>query len=174
MGNTKKVYRPLTLPASNQEVLSGAIQPAYAALPGKLNSPEATCLLLAIGRQESGFRVSQQYGNGPAHGLWQFEGGGIRAVLYSTSSGNMLWQFCQEIGVTYGSLTIYDALVNDDVLAAGLARLLLWDSPIKLPRIGDIDRGWKYYKDCWEPGKPDRTRWLQSYTMATDTMAQLT
>lgn len=170
---SSKVYKPLTLPASNLEVYNGAIQPAYSYLRPGLASPEATCQLLAIGKQESGFRTRQQYGNGPAHGLWMFEGGGVRDTLYSTRSGNLLWNFCQDIGVQYGSITIYDALLSDDLLAAGLARLLLWDDLSPLPRIGDIEDAWQCYIRCWNPGKPNRTRWSLAYAQAVDTMKEL-
>src|SRR5574337_7876 len=173
MGNTK-VYQPLTLPATNEQVYSGAIQPSYSYLPSNMDSPEANCLMLSIGRQESNFSTRQQDRNGPAHGLWQFEGGGIRDVLYSSRSGNYLWQFCQDIGVDYGSVTIYNSLLADDILAAGLARLLLWDNLKKLPPIGDIDSAWQYYLDTWRPGKPSRARWSLAYAKAVDTIKGLT
>lgn len=169
-----KVYQSLKLPASNLEVYNGAIQPIYSYLKPELNSPEANCQLLAMGRQESGFRVRQQENQGPAHGLWQFERGGIQDVLYSTRSGNMLWQFCQDIDIPYGSVTIYNALLVDDILAAGLARLLLWDALKPLPKIGDIDSAWECYLRCWGPGKPSRVRWSLSYAQAVDTIKEVT
>lgn len=170
--SASRIYQPLTLPATLEEVYNGAIQPAYTYLPGRLNSPEATCLLLAIGSQESGFNTRQQK-KGPAHGLWQFEGNGVRTVLYSHASGNLLWQFCQDLGITYGSLSIYDSLLDDDILAAGLARLMLWSDSKPLPKVGDIESSWDYYKNCWNPGKPSRPRWSLSYSKAVDTIKDL-
>lgn len=159
----------LTLPASNESVLAQAINPALGMLPQAMRSDPARCMLLAIGRQESNFATRQQV-NGPARGLFQFEPNGVRAVLYSTKSGDALYRFAQAGGVRYGSIPIYDALLTDDVLAAGLARLLLWCDPQPLPAVGDADGAWQTYLRCWRPGKPDRERWSSAYGLAVETV----
>ena len=54
---------------------------------------------------------------------------------------------------------IYAALEYDDVLAAGVARLLLWTDPKALPPVGDVDAAWALYLRTWRPGKPKPDSW---------------
>lgn len=160
----------LELPASNAGVLAMAINPALECLPPMLRSDPARCMLLAIGRHESNFATRQQH-HGPAHGLWQFELNGVRTVLYSSKAGNYLYRLGQDLGVRYGSITIYDALLTDDVLAAGLARLMLWADPHALPAIGDAEGAWACYLRCWNPGRRDvYARFQRAHADAVDTI----
>ena len=73
------------------QIMDDAVRPAMALLPARMDTPEADCMLLAIGLQESRFVHRRQIG-GPARGFWQFEkgtrviggsGGGWREVLGS-------------------------------------------------------------------------------------------
>lgn len=159
----------ITLPATNEAVLAEAINAALDLLAAKMRTDEARCLLLAIGRQESGFRTREQDG-GPARGLWQFERNGVLGVMHASSSAEYLHRLIQDLDVRYGSTPILDALVTDDILAAGVARLLLWCDPRPLPAIGDKIGAWDLYERCWRPGKPSYSRWQDSYAQAMETM----
>ena len=57
-----------------EQVMRDAVRPALALLPAAMNTPQARCMLLAIGLQESRFVHRRQIG-GPARGFWQFERG---------------------------------------------------------------------------------------------------
>jgi len=53
-------------------------------------------------------------------------------------------------------VTIWVVIGFDDVLAAGLARLLLWSDPRRLPAVGDEEGSWALYLRTWRPGAYDR------------------
>lgn len=143
-----------------------AILPALALLPARMNSPAAVALLLAIGLQESRLTHRRQIG-GPARGLWQFErGGGVRGVLEHPSSKALAAAVCEARGVEPIAGRVYDALEDDDVLAAAFARLLLWTDPKPLPAMGDTQAGWDCYIRTWRPGKPHRRTWDALYAQA--------
>lgn len=148
----------LDLPASNQTVLAAIVTPAMAELPAPMDMSEARCMLLAIGRQESGFLVRQQ-DSGPAHGLWQFERNGVLAVMHNTRTAALVYSLCERLAIKYGSTSIYAALLTDDILACCLARLLLWCDPRPLPAIGDVIEAWNTYERSWRPGRPSYSRW---------------
>jgi hypothetical protein len=61
---------------------------------------------------------------------------------------------------------VYAALVEDDVLAAGFARLGLWADPQPLPAIGDVHGGWDCYLRNWRPGRPRPEHWGDNYDAA--------
>lgn len=145
-----------------------AILPALALLPARMNSPNAIALLLAIGLQESRLTHRRQIG-GPARGLWQFErGGGVRGVLEHPSSKKLAAAVCEARGVEPIASRVYEALEDDDVLAAAFARLLLWTDPKPLPAIGDTQSGWDLYIRTWRPGKPHRHTWDALYATAIE------
>lgn len=165
----------IALPATNEAVLAGAIDPALDLLPAKMRTDEARCLLLAIGRQESGFDARDQYDEkgalGPALGFWQFERNGVLAVMHNNASAPYLYGLIKQLDIRYGSMPIWEALATIDELAAGCARLLMWADPYPLPKIGDEDAAWELYAiHLWRPGKPDRKRWTSSYEQAVETM----
>lgn len=72
----------------------------------------------------------------------------------------------QARGVPARDAAIWDAIENDDVLAAGLARLLLWSDPGRLPAVGDADAAWALYLRTWRPGKPHPETWPELYARA--------
>ncbi len=51
------------------EALASAVVPALSLLPGKMDTPEARVMLLAIGLQESHLTFRRQRPTGPARGL---------------------------------------------------------------------------------------------------------
>jgi hypothetical protein len=149
------------------DVMRTAIEPALALLPAKLDSPPARVMLLAIGQQESRFTDRVQKGGGPAHSFWQFEaGGGVKGVMNHAASQALARALCAQRGVPFERRAVWQAMASDDVLGAGLARLLLWTDPLALPARGDAQGGWDLYERVWRPGKPHRDTWDGFYAKA--------
>lgn len=150
------------------EITRTGINPALALLPRHMDSPQARVMLLAIGLQESRFEHRRQMGNGPARGFWQFEkGGGVKGCVQHPSSAPHLRQLCAARGVPFEAMAIWQAIEHDDVLAAGLARLLLFTDPFKLPALGDPQAAWELYAErCWRPGKPHPETWAGYHAQA--------
>ncbi|MFY3127648.1 hypothetical protein ACOTGA_23640 [Achromobacter xylosoxidans] len=152
-------------------IVSAAINPALALLPAGMDTPAARVMLLAIGLQESRFLHRRQIA-GPARGFWQFEKGtrasrgGVWGVFLHAASKDHLAALCKARSVSCDPDAIYAALEYDDVLAAGVARLLLWTDPKALPAIGDADAGWALYLRTWRPGKPHPQTWPDLYRQA--------
>lgn len=156
-----------------EEILK-PIDEALQLLPRKMDSKEARLMLLAIGYQESRFKHRRQLVGspprpvGPAKSFWQGERGGGMVHGVRTHNGvkahaNRLYE---ARGVEPNNQAIWNAIEHDDVLAAGLARLLLWTDPHKLPEIGDVDGAWDLYIRTWRPGKPHRSTWNEMYARA--------
>lgn len=154
-----------------KEIIDTAVSPALALLPTRMDTPAARVMLLAIGLQESRFTHRQQIG-GPARGFWQFEKGtrasrgGVSGVFLHAASKGHLAALCKARSVACDPDAIYPALEYDDVLAAGVARLLLWTDPRALPAVGDADAGWSLYLRTWRPGKPHPQTWPALYAQA--------
>lgn len=150
------------------EITRTGINPALAMLPGHMDSPQSRVMLLAIGLQESRFEHRRQMGNGPARGFWQFEqGGGVKGCVNHAASAPYLRQLCTARGVAFNAPAIWLAIEHDDVLAAGLARLLLFTDPYKLPAVTDQGGAWELYADrCWRPGKPHPETWPKYHAQA--------
>lgn len=83
-------------------------------------------------------------------------------------SGHHVSALCKALGVPCELEAIYQAIADDDVLAAGIARLMLWADPRALPEIGDEDEAWDCYLRNWNPGKPSRRRWEKAYPDALE------
>lgn len=140
-------------------------------LPGKFDSTAATVMLLAIGLQESRFEHRLQIG-GPARGFWQFErGGGVLGVLNHAASARHAKALCVLRGVPPTPTEAYREIADDDLLACGFARLLLWTDPRELPTPGDIDGAWDCYIRNWRPGRPHRSTWTGLYQQALEALA---
>jgi hypothetical protein len=142
------------------QLLRFILPAAYALLPPEMASAEATALLLAIGLQESRFEFRRQIG-GPAHGFWQCELGGTQGVLTHHATRVPLEQVCQQLH--YDPTFVFPALADNDILAACVARCLLWTDPQPLPGPNDTTRGWDLYLRCWRPGRPHRASWDAFY-----------
>lgn len=157
-----------------------AINPALALLPKAMDTLEARLLMLAIGLQESVFihrwqviDANRPERKGPARGFWQFElgtrasRGGVWGIFLHEASRYWLSVLCAARGVEFAPRAIWLAIENDDVLAAGCARLLLFTDPKRLPAIGDVDAAWLLYaKRTWRPGKPKPQKWRANYDAA--------
>ncbi|MGR6078543.1 hypothetical protein [Achromobacter sp. CSND-B12] len=152
-------------------IVGAGVSPALALLPASMDTPTARVILLAIGLQESRFVHRRQIG-GPARGFWQFEKGtrasrgGVWGVYLHAASKDRLAAVCKARSVAFDPDAIYAALEYDDVLAAGVARLLLWTDPQPLPPVGDADAGWALYLRTWRPGRPHPQTWPVLYRQA--------
>lgn len=125
-------------------------------------------MLWAIGFQESRF-VHRRQIRGPARGFWQFEDGrlsGLAGLFALKSTRDAMRTLCDARGVALDRTAVYNQLEHDDVLAAGVARLLLWTDPHRLPDIGDAQAAWDLYMRTWRPGKPHRNTWDGFYNHA--------
>lgn len=139
-----------------------AVNESYKLLPMKMDSHFARVNQAAIGKQESGYLVRRQYGNGPARGYWQFEeGGGVKGVMEHKSTAELSRSVCHARGVPFVRRTVWEALETDDVLAAAFCRLLMWTDSGKLPTTEA--EGWAMYARTWRPGRPHPDKWPASW-----------
>lgn len=153
-------------------IIKTAINPALALLPPAMDTSEARVMLLAIGLQESRFEHRYQLvqgkpgAKGPARGFWQFERGsaasrgGVWGVFLHPSTNRQLRTIAEQRGGLPVPTSIWEAIEQDDVLAAALARLLLFTDPRRLPAVNDAQGAWDLYAlRTWRPGKPHRQTW---------------
>lgn len=162
-----------------------AIDKAMVLLPRNMGTPAARVMLLAIGLQESRlvhrWQVLNSGAKGRARGLWQFESGsrrypgGVWGVYIHRASSELLRGLCRDRDCSFDPAAIWAQLEHDDVLAAGVARLLLWTDAQPLPAIGDEEAAWECYAlRCWRPGalarQPEelRRKWAINYAAAVD------
>ncbi|WP_325435970.1 hypothetical protein [Pseudomonas nitroreducens] len=152
-----------------RDVRRSIIEPALLLLPAKMESPQAVVMLLAIGLQESHFEYRRQLGNGPARSFWQMErGGGVHGVLRHPISAKIAANICAIRGVEPNDQAVWEAIERDDVLAACMARLLLYTDPLRLPALGDSAGAWDLYLRVWRPGKPRPAEWPENYAAALE------
>ena len=165
-----------------REVRNGPVAEALLLLPAKMTSPQAELMLLAIGLQESELKYRRQHGNGPARSLWQAErGGGMVAGLlgfHNQDVQDLARGLCAVRGVLAQPRAVWEAIEHDDVLAAGLARLLLFTDPARLPGLGDEEGAWQLYLRTWRPGAHSRgdaaakaslrQKWAKNYGKALE------
>lgn len=152
-----------------ETTLRDIILPALALLPPRMTSIRAQVMLLAIGQQESELHYRRQWPAGPARGLWQFErDGGVAGVMRHHATREIAKDLCWRCGVAATVSAVYHSLDRDDVLAAGMARLLLWTLPNPLPGRGEVEHAWGQYMVAWRPGKPKMATWADNYEAAWD------
>ena len=170
------------------EIIKACIDPALKLLPANMDTPQARVMLLAIGLQESRFVYRRQMVGsppqpiGPAKSFWQGEKGGgmVRGVRYHEQSRAQARLLYQARGAEPNDQAIWDAIEHDDVLAAGLARLLLWTDPKPLPKLGDAEGAWQLYLRTWRPGAYSRgtpaqraelrAKWGHNYAQALESV----
>ena len=156
-----------------------AVHEALRLLPPAMDSKEARVMVYAIGLQESRFTHRAQVlaggGKGPARGYWQFErGGGVTGVLRHPASRFWANSVCNARNIPAQPLNVWLALETDDVLAAALARLLLFTDPARLPAVGEQADSWSYYMRNWRPGKPHPRTWPECYETALKAVGEPT
>jgi hypothetical protein len=147
-----------------QYMYNHVIPAAFSLLPDHMNQVEAKAMLLAIGMQESRFTCRVQLPNGPAHGFWQFETGGVQAVIHSNQT--ILNPILSTLNYPMITPILYEAISHNDILAAIFARLLLWSVPISLPSREESAKGWNEYTFAWRPGKPHPETWNPFFAQA--------
>lgn len=148
------------------DIIENAYLPAIRII-GVRDTETARVQMLAIGLQESRFQFRRQMGNGPAMGFWQFErGGGVKGVLTHSASKVKAAALCKSRAVAFDAMAVWLALENDDILAAGFARLLLLTDPRALPEVTDIKNSWDCYIRNWQPGKPHPKTWMDCHLKA--------
>ncbi len=138
---------------------------AFSVLPTRLESPEASAMLLAIGLQESRFDARRQRG-GPARGFWQFEREGLRGVLTHPVTHAIVARLLTDLRYDPDLEAVFGALEHNDVLAAAIARLLLLTLPSSLPGPDNPAAAWRQYVEAWRPGRPRRDSWDGLYARA--------
>lgn len=156
-----------------QTVTDLAVTPALHLFPAVMDSTAARVMLLAIGLQESGFVTRRQRGGGPARGWWQFEPGsaatrgGVTGVLLHAATSDLAAQLCTLRHCTPRARSVWERLEQDDVLAAGFARLMLFTDRCPLPALTDVRGAWACYAErTWRPGKPRPDEWPGNYMRA--------
>lgn len=152
----RTVYRPAAARASSL-------------LPARVSwSPAAHQMLMTIAGQESAWTHRRQI-NGPARGFWQFErGGGVRGVMQHHSSAAHAQALCTGLNVPFEANAIYVGLENNDALAVGFARLLLFTDAAALPTLAQM--GWDYYNRNWRPGRPHPEMWQTRWDAAAQAL----
>lgn len=147
-----------------KDLLDTAVDPACALLTrvAGINSDDrARVLLMAIAGQESAWTERRQIG-GPARSFWQFElGGGVAGVFHVAPVP--IAKACEQLLIPCYPGIVFEAMAWHDVLAACMARLLLWSDPAALPPVGDVQAGWDYYLRNWRPGLPHPETWPGRY-----------
>jgi hypothetical protein len=93
-------------------------------------------------------------------------GGGVLGVLTHSASKPHAQTVCKARGVEPTSPAVWNAIEEDDVLAAAFARLLLWTDAGRLPALGDADGAWRLYERTWRPGRPHPETWPDFYRQA--------
>jgi hypothetical protein len=136
------------------------INPALELLGPAFDSKEARVMILAIALQESNLEHRRQLvgkppkPTGPAKSFLQGEQGGgmVAGVRTHPATKKHAAKLYDERGVPASNSAIWNAIENDDVLAAGLGRLLLYSDPAPLPKLGKVEEAWNYYLRTWRPG----------------------
>lgn len=155
-------------------LLKTAIVPALAELAarGIPDTFDARRFVLAIALQESGLRHRRQVvaggaENGPAASFWQGEkGGGMILTLSHDATEKHAHFLCEAYNVQPTAGGVWEAIRYQDIVAAGLSRLLVYTLPSKLPQT--TASGWNQYLAAWRPGKPHEHTWADNWNRATD------
>lgn len=159
------------------QITERAIDPALRLLPPKMDSLPARIQLLTTGLQESRFLYRRQIVNGkptgPAKSFLQGERGGglVHGVRTHPATKDLAAVLYEARQVKPTDLAIWNAIENDDVLAFGLGRLLLYSDPQKLPALGDWQGAWRLYLRTWRPGHPREETWRGFYAHALEFVA---
>lgn len=142
-----------------------------AANGGPAVSDGARTFLLAVAGQEANWTARYQSSPsdtpGPARSWWQFEsGGGVKGVLRHRASSTLAKAACAAFNVVPTQSAVWRAMEGHDLLAAVMARLLLWTDPYPIPTRQD--EAWQCYANrLWRPGKPHPKRWPANWNAAS-------
>lgn len=140
--------------------------------PVPADTPSARMMGLVIPGVESNWTDRLQGGGGPAHSFFQFErAGGLARILADPRTSAWTRKICDALCIPFDSLTIFQAMIWNDLLAVALMRMNLFLDRAPLPRFGDEEGGYQYYLRVWAPGKPDRARWSARFSVTMMVLA---
>lgn len=128
--------------------------------------------LIAIAGQESGWHARRQMGvpwhpqEIGARGYWQFERYGAVRELLVGAMHRQTSKLCAALDVPTLIDDVFEAIAWHDLLACGMARLLLWSDPAPLPNVDDEQGWWGYYLRLWCPGMPRPKDWPENFQTA--------
>lgn len=132
------------------------------------NRAAARPWMLAVALQESALVERYQILDGGAPGAarswWQVEEPTVRLLLRHEVTGPRLRSMCDAASVRHDPICIWRAIEGHDMLAVGVARLLLLADPHPVPV--DEAGGWECYMRVWRPGKPRPEKWGSCWRMA--------
>lgn len=158
-------------------LLQYAIDPALSLLGTRYTSDGARALVLTIAMQETDLRHRvQQDGDADEYddalGWWQFERIGVAEVLRHPASRTAARELCEALGYEPETEAVYRAIRDNDILAAGIARLALWRLPDELPTVVyQSGMAWEQYLAVWAPGEPNPEPWAAHYRQAWERVA---
>jgi hypothetical protein len=163
-------------------ILRDLIDPVHAGLMAEFGvpaTPEAACLSLAAGNQESKFQARDQGDPaiiGPATGYWQFEKmGGVWEILNSGQTKAIAADLCARARVAAQPDPVWRlfATAAGDELACSFARLLTWKDRAALPAVSLAaeQEAYDYYDRNWRPGAKRRDDWTRSWADAVRVMS---
>lgn len=150
------------------------VVPGLVSLP-QMDTPKARLALMATAGTESEYLFRIQKPVGYAHGFWQFEKkGACLDVVTNDRVRTITATLAQAAGVALDLDSIFDAIIDHDLLACQLARLNYWlDIHHPLAELGDVDGAYARYIAVWEPGKPSRSRFDKYYALSLPIVAAL-
>ena len=140
-------------------------------------------MLVAIAVQESRAQYRIQLGTQGqwARGFWQFERGNrtLKGGCWGVCNHAQLRPNLDRVLDRLGIVTtmdvdagtalhdlVHERIAWNDILAASVARLLLWSLPRALPGVADEGEGWAQYRAAWNPGKPRPDEWPKAWAIA--------
>jgi len=153
----------------------GLVQLRHLGGPQVTNAVER--FLLAIALQENGPTLSARYQGhpaevaAPAKGWWQFELSGVLGVMNHGASAALAAKLAERCHVARNAPAVYRAIEGHDILAAGIARLLVLTEREPVPINGAV--GWQQYLRLWRPGKPREKDWPGNWLWADAVITEL-
>ena len=134
-----------------------------------IHSHEATTMLLAIALQESEGYHRRQHG-GPARGYWQFEPIAVLEVAHNPATAHRFGDLCAALDYPASAGGVAADIEKDMILAACIARLLLYTHPDPLPTRNEGEIAYRQYLNRWAPGKPQPDDWDTNWDLAHHTI----
>lgn len=158
-------------------LLRDAIRPAHDALTAltgtDMGGRRAEVMSLAVAFQETNVDERIQIGDDGkplprvARSWWQFERmGGVAELIAHRRAGPLLKVICDRLDIPFDRDTLHEAMAWNDLLAAVMARLLLWVDPDAIPDEHDTASSYAYYDRRWRPGAKRPEDWPKSVAKA--------
>lgn len=142
------------------------VEPALKLLPERMTSNAARVMLLTVGLYKSRFTYrfltmrGQPYIKAEDRGFWGFSPGLTQKVLDDPSTKDLAVSLCEERAVD--PKEAWRFLEIDDVLSAGLARLLL-DIHGLTENLPASEDAWSLYVSAWSPIYRNMESWEGFY-----------